>query len=124
MSNEQYIRDTGLKYYTKYAAGAGYMLSMAMCNTIYSISQVAEMRKWRSEDTTVGHWVSSIDHIPFNNHQVSLHHCCASRFDYRKPSMMYHPIKDLSLLANMAHTLTKGDSRGTCKLFQPKDKSC
>lgn len=59
--DDKFLEDTGLNFYVKYAAGAGYAFSSALGRAIYLASQAGNLSKWGNEDATFGHWAFILD---------------------------------------------------------------
>ncbi len=93
--------DTGLRTYSKYAAGAIYAVSSALGKTLYGASRTGPLRKWVNEDATFGHWISSYKHIRHNVFQYACLGPGSLRWCHSRKHFIIHPVKRVRTMREM-----------------------
>jgi hypothetical protein len=110
----KFKRDTGLDYYTRYAAGSGYAASAALANAVYTMAASFPISKWEAEDASFGYWVSNVHHVALNlgTEFYSVHpHLCTPT------AILYHPIKNTKQLDKLT-AITNINSTAACVVVQ------
>ncbi len=96
-----FLTDTGLRTYSKYAAGAIYAVSSALGKTLYGASRAGPLIKWVNEDATFGHWVSSYRHIRHNVFQYACLGPSSRRWCHSRKHFIIHPVKRVKTMRKM-----------------------
>lgn len=107
----RFYEDTGLDTYSPFAIGAGYALSSALGQALYVASRAGNLKKWLNEGATLGHWISSFQHV---KHEIvdTSEDDGSDKCDHR--SVLFHTIRNTQRLSQMIDSLMRNDLSLAC----------
>jgi hypothetical protein len=111
--DKHYENKMGILQYVIYAESSGYALSAALARTLNTLSKTAEMDKFQYDDTTIGHWVSNVQHTRLAMEDMFL----TANKDKRSCSknlIVISPLRDAKLLDRVADSIIKDDWDEAC----------